>query len=664
MRRKSVNKRAKYTRVYELARELGVSSRTMVEELRSYGVNVKNHMSTLDPEMVQLVITEYSEQHPEDVKAEDEEEIDLQFQQPEALEIEEGITVGQLAKTINAKPTDLIKRLMKFGIIASINQVLNYESLETISEHFGFKPLKKPTLEDILLKDEPDDPSKLVPRSPVVTIMGHVDHGKTSLLDAIRKTNVMDTEVGGITQHIGAYHVNLENGSVVFLDTPGHAAFTAMRARGAKVTDVVVLVVAADDGVMPQTVEAINHAKAAGVSILVAINKIDKPDANPEGTKRQLAELGLMPEEWGGQNIFADISAKNVTGLEELLELLLLEADLLELKANPSRLTRGTVIEAKLDKGRGPVATVLIRNGTLRIGDAFIAGLYYGKVRAMINDRGENVREAGPSIPVEVLGFTGVPQAGDKFYALKNEKDAQAISELRLARHREDTLNPQSRISLEDLYKQIREGNIKELNIIIKGDVQGSVEAITESLMNLNTREVKLNLIHRAVGNITETDVLLASASNAIIIGFNVRPTGSAFKKATIERVEIRTYDIIYNVIADVRAAMEGLLEPEIREVLLGRAEVRELFRVPRLGVIAGSYVSNGRIVRNQSLRVLRGNREIFSGKVDSLRRFKDNIDEVASGYECGIGMEGFNDFQVDDILECYTHEKITRRLS
>lgn len=664
MRRKSVNKRAKYTRVYELARELGVSSRTMVEELRSYGVNVKNHMSTLDPEMVQLVITEYSEQHPEDVKAEDEEEIDLQFQQPEALEIEEGITVGQLAKTINAKPTDLIKRLMKFGIIASINQVLNYESLETISEHFGFKPLKKPTLEDILLKDEPDDPSKLVPRSPVVTIMGHVDHGKTSLLDAIRKTNVMDTEAGGITQHIGAYHVNLENGSVVFLDTPGHAAFTAMRARGAKATDVVVLVVAADDGVMPQTVEAINHAKAAGVSILVAINKIDKPDANPEGTKRQLAELGLMPEEWGGQNIFADISAKNVTGLEELLELLLLEADLLELKANPSRLTRGTVIEAKLDKGRGPVATVLIRNGTLRIGDAFIAGLYYGKVRAMINDRGENVREAGPSIPVEVLGFTGVPQAGDKFYALKNEKDAQAISELRLARHREDTLNPQSRISLEDLYKQIREGNIKELNIIIKGDVQGSVEAITESLMNLNTREVKLNLIHRAVGNITETDVLLASASNAIIIGFNVRPTGSAFKKATIERVEIRTYDIIYNVIADVRAAMEGLLEPEIREVLLGRAVVRELFRVPRLGVIAGSYINNGRIVRNQSLRVLRGNREIFSGKVDSLRRFKDNINEVASGYECGIGMEGFNEFQIDDILECYTHEKITRRLS
>ena len=474
----------------------------------------------------------------------------------------------------------------------------------------------------------------------------------------------MDTEVGGITQHIGAYHVNLENGSVVFLDTPGHAAFTAMRARGAKVTDVVVLVVAADDGVMPQTVEAINHAKAAGVSILVAINKIDKPDANPEGTKRQLAELGLMPEEWGGQNIFADISAKNVTGLEELLELLLLEADLLELKADPSRLARGTVIEAKLDKGRGPVATVLIRNGTLRIGDAFIAGLYYGKVRAMINDRGENVREAGPSISVQVLGFTGVPQAGDKFYALKNEKDAQAISELRLARHREDTLNPQSRISLEDLYKQIREGNIKELNIIIKGDVQGSVEAITESLMNLNTREVKLNLIHRAVGNITETDVLLASASNAIIIGFNVRPTGSAFKKATIERVEIRTYDIIYNVIADVRAAMEGLLEPEIREVLLGRAVVRELFRVPRLGVIAGSYINNGRIVRNQSLRVLRGNREIFSGKVDSLRRFKDNINEVASGYECGIGMEGFNEFQIDDILECYTHEKITRRLS
>jgi translation initiation factor IF-2 len=663
MRRKSVTKREKYTRVYELARELGVSSRKMVEELRSYGVNVKNHMSTLDPEMVQLVIAEYSEQHPEDVKAEAEAEIDVQFQRPEFLEIEEGITVGQLAKMLVVKPTDLIKRLMSFGVIASINQVLNYDTLETISEHFGFKPLRKPTLEDILLKDEPDDPSQLVPRAPVVTIMGHVDHGKTSLLDAIRHTNVIDTEAGGITQHIGAYHVDLEKGSVVFLDTPGHEAFTAMRARGAKVTDVVVLVVAADDGVMPQTVEAINHAKAAGVSILVAINKIDKPDANPEGTKRQLAELGIMPEEWGGQNIFAEISAKNVTGLDDLLELLLLEADLLELKANPNHLARGTVIEAKLDKGRGPVATVLVQNGTLRIGEAFVAGLYYGRVRAMINDRGENVVEAGPSTPVEVLGFTGVPEAGDKFYALKKERDAQAISELRLAKYREEHLRPQSRISLEDLYKQIKEGNIKELNIILKGDVQGSVEALSESLTHLTTREVKLTLIHKAVGNITETDVLLASASNAIIIGFNVRPTGKAAKKAAYEGIEIRTYDIIYNVIADVRAAMEGLLEPEIREALLGRAEVRELFRVPRMGVIAGSYVNNGRMVRNQFLRVLRGNREIHSGKIDSLRRFKDNVDEVTAGYECGIGMENFSDFQINDILECYTHEKVARRL-
>ncbi|MFQ6041029.1 MAG: translation initiation factor IF-2 [Candidatus Poribacteria bacterium] len=663
MRRESVKKRKKYTRVYELARELGLSSRRMIEELRSYGVNVKNHMSTLDPEMVQLVIAEYSEQHLGDVTAETEDETDVQFQKTESLEIEEGITVGQLAKMLEVRPTDLIKRLMNLGIIASINQVLNYEALENISEHFGFKPLRKPTLEDVLLKDEPDDPSELAPRATVVTIMGHVDHGKTSLLDAIRNTNVMDTEAGGITQHIGAYQVELENGSVVFLDTPGHEAFTAMRARGAEVTDVVVLVVAADDGVMPQTVEAINHAKAAGVSILVAINKIDKPDANPEAAKRQLAELGLVPEEWGGQNIFVEISAKNGTGLDDLLELLLLESDLLELKANPNRLARGTVIEAKLDKGRGPVATVLVQNGTLRIGDAFIAGLYYGKVRAMINDRGENVKEAGPSTPVEVLGFTGVPEAGDKFYALEKEKDAQAISELRLAKYREDHLNPQSRISLEELYKQIREGNIKELNLILKGDVRGSLEAISESLINLNTREVKLNLIHKAVGNITETDVLLASASNAIIIGFNVRATGSVSRKAALEGVEIRTYDIIYNVIADVRAAMEGLLEPEIREVVLGRAEVRELFRVPRMGVIAGSYVSRGRIVRNQFLRVLRGNREINSGKVDSLRRFKDNVDEVPAGYECGIGMENFDDFQLDDILECYTHEKVTRRL-
>jgi len=663
MRRQSVKKREKYTRVYELARELGLSSRRMIEELRSYGVNVKNHMSTLDPEMVQLVIAEYSEQHPGDLKDETEDETDVLFQKTEALEIEEGITVGQLAKMLEVKPTDLIKRLMNLGIIASINQVLNYEALENISEHFGFKPLRKPTLEDVLLKDEPDDPSELAPRATVVTIMGHVDHGKTSLLDAIRNTNVMDTEAGGITQHIGAYQVELENGRVIFLDTPGHEAFTAMRARGAEVTDVVVLVVAADDGVMPQTVEAINHAKAAGVSILVAINKIDRPDANPETTKRQLAELGLVPEEWGGQNIFVEISAKNGTGLDDLLELLLLESDLLELKANPNRLARGTVIEAKLDKGRGPVATVLVQNGTLRVGDAFIAGLYYGKVRAMINDKGENVKEAGPSTPVEVLGFTGVPEAGDKFYALEKEKDAQAISDLRLAKYREEHLNPQSRISLEELYKQIREGNIKELNLILKSDVQGSLEAIGESLINLNTREVKLNLIHKAVGNITETDVLLASASNAIIIGFNVRPTASVSKKAALEGIEIRTYDVIYNVIADVRAAMEGLLEPEIREVVLGRAEVRELFRVPRMGVIAGSFVSRGRIVRDQFLRVLRGNREISSGKVDSLRRFKDNVDEVPSGYECGIGMEGFDDFQIDDILECYTHEKVTRRL-
>ncbi len=662
---KQTKRSPRQTRVYELARELGISSKNMIEELRSYGVDVKNHMSTLDPEMVQLVKSEYFDQHgEEETSKSDAEETGMPLRGVEAIEVEEYITVGQLAEQLQMRPTELIKQLMKIGIMASINQAMDYAALENLSEHFGFKPVRKPTLEDTLLADEPDDPEALVPRPPVVTIMGHVDHGKTSLLDAIRDSNIMDTEAGGITQHIGAYHVSLESGSVVSLDTPGHEAFTAMRARGAQVTDVVVLVVAADDGVQPQTIEAINHARAANVPILVAINKIDKSDANLERTKRQLAEHELVPEEWGGQNLFVEISAKEKIGLDALLDMILLEADLLELKGNPNRFARGTVIEAKLDQNRGPVATVLVQNGTLRIGDVFIAGVYDGKVRAMRNDRGEYVKEAGPSIPVEVLGFAGVPEAGDKFYVLADEKDAKAISEQRLAKHRESQLRPQSRITLEELYKQIRDGSIKELNLIIKGDVQGSLEALVETLGNLNTTEVQLNFIHKAVGSITETDVLLASASNAIVIGFNVQPTVGATRAARNDGVEIRMYNVIYNIISEVRAAMEGLLEPEIHEVVLGRAQVRQLFNVPRLGTIAGSYVSSGRMVRDQFLRVIRGNREIYSGQLNSLRRFKENISEVQAGYECGIGMEHFSDFQEDDILECYTHEKVARRLS
>jgi len=617
-------------------------------------------VEALDAETIESIAVEYGKEYEDEAVGEEEEQIKI----AEGLQIEEGITVSQLAGKLDIKPSTLIKMLMKSGIMAGVNQALAYDTLEILSQTFGFQPEKKPTLEDQLLTDAPDEPDKLIHRSPVVTIMGHVDHGKTSLLDAIRDTNVIATEYGGITQHIGAYHVQLEGGSVVFLDTPGHEAFTQMRARGAQVTDVVVLVVGADDGVQNQTVEAINHAKAAGVPILVAINKIDLPDANPESVKRQLSEHGLVPDEWGGQNIFVEISAKERTGTDDLLDMLLLQSELLELKANPDRTARGTVIEAKLDKGRGPVATVLVQNGVLKIGDIFLAGSYDGKVRAMINDRGEYVKEAGPSTPVEVLGFTGVPEAGDKFFVLEEEKDAKTLSDYRQNLFREEHLVRPNRITLEDLHTRIREGETSELNIIIKGDVQGSIEALAESLQELSTDEVKLNVIHQAVGSITETDVLLASASNAIIIGFNTRPTAEVIVAARREGVDYRTYTIIYEVISDVRAAMEGLLEPEIREVVIGRAEIRQMFNVPRLGQVAGCYVTTGRMVRGQFLRVIRNNREIYSGTLDSLRRVKDNVPEIQAGYECGIGMESFSDFEIGDILECYTQEKVARRLA
>lgn len=689
----------KKIRVYELAKQYGVSSKEFVEELRGYGIPIKNHMSTLDLETVELVETERNATkpppaEPSDAPAEpptpkkkakkvaavstiDEAQVvATKAEVPEAEmaiseekaaqtvpQIQEGITVGLLAAELGFKGTEMIMRLMKLGIMASINQRLDYEKLQAISDQLGFEAVRRLTLEEQILQDEPDDATNLVSRSPVITIMGHVDHGKTSLLDAIRQSNVMDTEAGQITQHIGAYHVELENGSVVFLDTPGHAAFTAMRARGAQVTDIVVLVVAADDGVMPQTVEALNHAKAAGVPILVALNKMDVENARPDYVKQQLAEYDLVPEEWGGQTIFVEISAKERIGIEELLEMLLLEAELLELSANPNKRARGTVAEAKLDKGRGPVATVLVQSGTLHVGDAFVAGRYYGKVRAMINDRGHRVKNAPPSTPVEVLGFTGVPEAGNQFFAVASERDAKAISESRQEEHRERQLGSQSRVSLDDLFQQIREGDIKELNIIVKGDVQGSVEAVFDSLQRLSTREVKINIIHQAVGGITETDVLLASASNAIIVGFNVHPTTGALIAKESEDIDVRTYSVIYDLISDVKSAMEGLLEPEVREVVIGRGIVRELFRTPRMGTIAGSYVNWGRIIRNYALRVLRDNRLIYEGRVDSLRHFKEDITEVQANYECGIGVSAFDDFKVDDVLECYTHERIPRSL-
>lgn len=692
----------KKIRVYELAKQYGVSSKEFVEELHGYGIPIKNHMSTLDAETVQLIETERNAAkpppaEPPEAKVEppstkkktkkakkvaavstiDEAKAveaktgipkeDAAIGEEKAVttvpQIQEGVTVGLLASELGFKGTEMIMRLMKLGIMASINQRLDYEILQAISDQFGFEAVRRLTLEEQILKDEPDDAATLVARSPVITIMGHVDHGKTSLLDAIRQSNVMDTEAGQITQHIGAYHVELESGSVVFLDTPGHAAFTAMRARGAQVTDIVVLVVAADDGVMPQTVEALNHAKAAGVPILVALNKMDVENARPDYVKQQLSEYDLVPEEWGGQTIFVEISAKERIGIEELLEMLLLEAELLELSANPDKPARGTVAEAKLDKGRGPVATVLVQSGTLHVGAAFVAGRYYGKVRAMIDDRGQRVKSAPPSTPVEVLGFTGVPEAGDQFFAVDSERDARTLSESRQEQHRATQLGPQSRVSLDDLFDQIREGDIKELNIIVKGDVQGSVEAVFDSLQRLSTDEVKINVIHQAVGGITETDVLLASASNAIVVGFNVHPTTGALIAKENEDIDVRTYSVIYNLISDVQSAMEGLLEPEVREVVVGRGIVRELFRTPRMGTIAGSYVNWGRIIRNYALRVLRDNRLIYEGQVDSLRHFKEDVTEVQANYECGIGVSAFDDFKVDDVLECYTHERIPRSL-
>ena len=698
-RNENTQAKNKKIRVYELAKQYGVSSKNFVEELQGYGIPVKNHMSTLDPETIKLVETERNATKPPpaeppeakvepprtkektkkvaavstvdevqvvETKTEDAKEAAAVSEEGTVAtipQIQEGVTVGLLGSELGFKGTEMIMRLMKLGIMANINQRLDYETLRAISDQFGFEAVRRLTLEEQILQEEPDDTTNLVSRSPVITIMGHVDHGKTSLLDAIRQSNVMDTEAGQITQHIGAYHVELESGSVVFLDTPGHAAFTAMRARGAQVTDIVVLVVAADDGVMPQTVEALSHARAAEVPILVALNKIDVENARPDHVKQQLATHDLVPEEWGGQTIFVEISAKERIGIEELLEMLLLEAELLELSANPNRRARGTVAEAELDKGRGPVATVLVQNGTLHVGDAFVAGRYYGKVRAMINDRGHRVKSAPPSTPVEVLGFTGVPEAGDQFLAVDSERDAKAISESRQEQHRATQLGPQSRVNLDDLFQQIREGDIKELNVIVKGDVQGSVEAVLDSLRDLSTEEVKINIIHQAVGGITETDVLLASASNAIVVGFNVHPTTGALIAKESEDIDVRTYSVIYDLISDVKSAMEGLLDPEVREVVVGRGIVRELFRTPRMGTIAGSYVNWGRIIRNYDLRVLRDNRLIYEGKVDSLRHFKDDVTEVQANYECGIGVSAFDDFKVNDVLECYTHERIPRSL-
>jgi len=583
------------------------------------------------------------------------------------VRISEVITVGDLSREMGVKAGEVIKKLMGMGMMATINQVLDADTATLIASEFDHQVENVAFNVDSALEVEhqvEDQETALAPRSPVVTIMGHVDHGKTSLLDAIRSTNVTAQEHGGITQHIGAYHVQVDGRSVTFLDTPGHEAFTAMRARGAKVTDIVVLVVAADDGVMPQTVEAINHARAAEVPIIVAVNKIDRPDANIEKVKRGLSEYGLVAEDWGGDTVFAPVSAKTHDGVPHLLEMLLLQADILELKANPDKLARGTIVEAKLDRGRGPVATVLVQEGTLHGGDAFVCGIYYGKVRAMIDDRGRKVDAAPPSFPVEILGLQGVPQAGDSFVAVADEAKARQVAEYRHSKQRETELVKSSKVSLEELYDQIKAGDVKELRVVLKADVQGSVEALTEALSRMSTDEVKLKVIHGSVGGITESDILLATASNAIVIGFNVRPESKGAVLAAREGVDVRLYTIIYEAVADVRAAMEGMLEPAFREQTQARVEIRQTFNIAGVGTIAGCYVTEGKIARGNLVRLLRDHVVVFEGKLASLKRFKDDVREVAAGYECGLSLEGFQDIKQGDVIEAYERIPVVRRMS
>ncbi len=583
------------------------------------------------------------------------------------VRISEVITVADLSREMGVKAGEVIKKLMGMGMMATINQVLDADTATLIASEFDHQVENVAFDVDSALEVDSqveEDEAALTMRPPVITIMGHVDHGKTSLLDAIRSTNVTAQEHGGITQHIGAYHVQVDGRSVTFLDTPGHEAFTAMRARGAKVTDIVVLVVAADDGVMPQTVEAINHARAAEVPIIVAVNKIDRPDANLEKVKRGMSEYGLAAEDWGGDTVFAPVSAKTHEGIPHLLEMLLLQADILELKANPDKLARGTIIEAKLDRGRGPVATVLVQEGTLHIGDAFVCGAFYGKVRAMIDDHGQKVEAAPPAFPVEILGLQGVPQAGDSFVAVTDEAKARQVAEYRQSKQRETELVKSSKVSLEELYDQIKTGDMKELRVVLKADVQGSVEAVADALGRLSTGEVKLKVLHGSVGGITESDILLAAASNAIVIGFNVRPEAKGAALATKEGVEVRLYTIIYEAVADVRAAMEGLLEPTFREQTHAHVEVRQIFNIAGIGTIAGAYVTDGKIARGNQVRLLRDQVVVHEGKLASLKRFKDDVREVAAGYECGLSLESYQDLKQGDVIEAYERIPVIRRIT
>lgn len=575
------------------------------------------------------------------------------------IKIDDTVVLSDLAKRMGVKGNELIKRLMEMGMMVTLNQSIDFETAELLASEYNFEVEKVSFEEETIFHSEADKPEQLRPRPPVVTIMGHVDHGKTSLLDVIRHSKITEKEAGGITQHIGAYRVPYENGDIIFLDTPGHEAFTAMRSRGAQVTDLVILVVAADDGVMPQTIEAIDHARAAGVPIIVAINKIDKPGAEPDRIKRELAEKGLVPEEWGGDTICVPVSAKQETGIDELLEMVLLQSEVLELKANPDKLARGFIIESKLETGRGPVATVLISEGTLRVGEPVVSGVHYGKIRAMFDDLGKPVKEAGPSYPVEIIGLSGVPMAGDELIAVADEKSAKQVSEHRMEKQRSRDLSKTTRMSLESLYEKMQEGEVKDLNLIIKADVQGSIEALKDSLTRLSTDEVKINVVHSAAGTIHESDISLAAVSNAIILGFNVRPTAKVAHLAEEENVDIRYYNVIYNAIKDIKDAMLGMMESRYEERVLGRAEVRQVFNVPSMGAVAGCMVVEGKIQRGQAIRLIRDGIVIHEGKIASLKRYKDDVREVTHNYECGIGIEKFNDIKAGDIIECYWLEEI-----
>ena len=670
-------------KVYELARELEMTSKELLVLLKELEIKVKSHMSVLIKEEIEKVIAKIEgKEKPATLSADEvgakiaekttkptekeKEEEEKPLEKPvvekpkEVIKIEETITVGELAQKMKTKVNELIKKLMSIGVMATINQSLDVTTANKVAFEYGFVIETLPVAKKKVIPKEMEKGKRLVPRPPVVTIMGHVDHGKTLLLDAIRESNIIAQESGGITQHIGAYEVDLKKGKVVFLDTPGHEAFTAMRARGAQVTDIVVLVVAADDGIMPQTIEAIDHARAAKVPIVVAINKCDLPHADPEKVKRQLREYDLTSEEWGGKTIVVKVSAKEKKGIDELLEMLLLEAEMLELKADPTLPAKGTVIEARLDKGKGPVATVLVQSGTLRAGNILVAGDYSGKVRTLIDDLGKEVKETGPSIPVEVSGLSDVPQAGNTFEVVKDETEAREIAGKRQEKAKALELAKPAHISLDSLYSQIEEGRLKELSLIIKGDVQGSIEALSDSLESLSSEEVRVNVIHKGVGAINESDVILASASDAVIIGFHVKVESNAQALASGENVDIRIYDVIYEAIEDVKKAMKGMLAPKLKEVILGRAEVRQIIKIPK-GMIAGSYVKEGSIIRNAKVRLVRGGKAIYEGSINSLKRFKEDVKEVKEGFECGIGLGDFDDLKEGDIIEAYKMEEVSR---